>query len=124
MGVGRANAAGCDAREATVRSTKIGWRSAFAAVNRFAETVLKTPQCGTQIFTFSERKVPADFCDEAVTDSLGFKMFTLFTTCSHHARFRPQVRSESENHAHRCQDFSVKVPNIFPQKSLAVIARL
>jgi len=74
------------------------------------------------MFTFFRHKFPAAFGDEAVTDLVALEMMELLTTCSHRARSRPQVRSESENHALRCQDFSAKMANIFPQKSLAVFA--
>ena len=95
----------------------------MATVSRVAKAVSKCGRRGTRIFTFSQQKIPADFGDEAVTDLLKMEMRELLTTCSHHARFRPQVRSESENHALRCQDFSAKLPNIFPQKMLAVCVR-
>jgi hypothetical protein len=72
------------------------------------------------MFTLFQREFPATFSDEVVTDFLVLEMMMLLTTYSHRARSRPQVRSESEKHALRCQDFSAKMANIFPEKSLAV----
>ena len=95
----------------------------FEAVNRWAETPSRREERGTRILTFSQHDVPADFGNEAVTDLLGIGMRVLFTTYSHRAGFRPQVRSECENQARCCQDFSTNSANIFPQKMLAVWAR-
>ena len=95
----------------------------FDAVSPCENAVSKCASCGTQIFTFSRHEIPADFRDEGVTDLRGYEMRELLTSYSHRIRFRPQVRSESENHALRCQDFSCKTSNIFPQKSLAVRER-
>ena len=116
----RENAADCDGSETFLRSTKIRMKLWFSAVSPCKKRVSKCAPCGTQIFTFSRHEIPADFRDEAVTDVRGFEMRELLTSCSHRIRFRPQVRSESENHALRCQDFSTNAPNIFPQNFLAV----
>jgi hypothetical protein len=72
------------------------------------------------MFTFSQYKIPAVFGEEDVSNFLGLEMLVLFTTYSHPDCFRPQVRSEFENHALRCQGFSADSPNIFPKKMLAV----
>jgi len=52
----------------------------FEDVNRLAETLSRWGECGTRIFTFSQRDIPADFGDEAVTNLLGFGIRVLFTT--------------------------------------------
>jgi hypothetical protein len=95
-------------------------RSILSGVNSFGEGSSEGWRCGTQILTFSQHETAAVFGDEAAANWFGLGVLVLFTTCSHRDRFRPQVRSEFENLALRCQDFSSNSPNIFPKNLLAV----
>jgi hypothetical protein len=97
-----------------LRSTKSAQESLFCGITHCETTTSKEALRGTQILTFPQHEIPADFCDEAAAAVRGIEMRELLTSCSHHARFRLQVRGEFENHALCCQDFSAKTPNIFP----------